>query len=148
MFYAGEDLSEHSNIGRATSPDGITWTKYDDPETTEEPFVESDPVVIASSGWDIRTVSRPVVLLTPDGYVMIYMGGILSRRGLAVSQDGIQWDSYEGNPILTENDFPIPGNTWDTALLYANGVYFYFMEIGTLQTTNIYLAKHAGSLFR
>jgi hypothetical protein len=148
MFYAAEDLSNNFKIGRATSADGVTWTKYDDPETTDDPFAESDPVLIASIGWDIRTINRPVVQLTPDGYVMIYMGGILNRRGFAVSQDGIQWDPYEGNPIFVQSDFHIPGNTWDTALLYYDGVYYYYMEIGTLQATNIYLTTHEGSLFR
>lgn len=148
MFYAGGDLLNNFGIGRATSPDGITWTKYDDLDTVEAPYAESDPVLIPSGGWDTRIANRPIVQLTPDGYVMIYMGTIINRRGLAVSQDGIHWNPYERNPMITGSDFPISGSTWDTALLYVDGVYFYYMEIGTMAATNIYVTTHKGSIFK
>jgi hypothetical protein len=43
--------------------------------------------------------------------------------------------------------FPIPNaRTWDTALLFHDGKYFYWMEIGSQGGTNLYLAMHDGSL--
>lgn len=148
MFYSGQDSNNIFRIGRATSPDGVTWTKYDDPATTEDLYAESDPVLSSSGKWDVRNVDRPIVQLTPDGYVMIYAGSIIARRGLATSQDGILWEPYENNPIITNEDFPVPNNTWDTAMLYVDGTYFYYVEIGTLTATNIYLTTHTGLLFR
>ncbi|MGH2582911.1 MAG: hypothetical protein ACRDFQ_08445 [Anaerolineales bacterium] len=43
----------------ATSPDGIIWTKYNDPGTSEPPFAESDPVIIGSGSWDLSKADRP-----------------------------------------------------------------------------------------
>lgn len=147
MFFSGENGKGEFRIGRATSEDGITWRKYNDLDTNEDEFADSDPVLESSGGWDILDVDRPIVELTPDGYVMIFMGGILNRRGLALSQDGVHWEQYVQNPVITDNEFPIPGNTWDTALLYVNGMYYYYMEIGTRDGTDIYLTTHEGSLF-
>lgn len=148
MFYAGEGADSRFRIGRAESSDGIQWTKYDDPATSEGIYAESDPVLESSGGWEVRDVDRPAVARTPEGYVMILTGGIISRRGLAVSEDGIHWEQYEGNPIISDADFPVPGNTWDTALVYADGAYYYFMEIGTLDGTDIYLTVHHGTLYQ
>jgi len=50
-------------------------------------------------------------------------------------------------PVLTTADFPIEGaRTWDTALLYHDGCYLYWMELGTLACTDLYLAVHEGHL--
>jgi predicted GH43/DUF377 family glycosyl hydrolase len=146
MFYSGADLAGGQAIGRATSADGITWSKYDDPTTSEAPVVESDPVIVGSGSWDQSKADRPRVVLAADGWVMIYTGSILNNRGLAFSADGIQWEQYANNPVITEEDFPISGTTWDTNLVYFEGTYFYFMEIGTLARTAIFLATHDGPL--
>ena len=147
MFYGAKDAGNGLAIGRATSADGITWSKYDDPATTDAPYADSDPVIVGSgSGWDLRKAERPRAVLSPDGWVMIYPGSILNRRGLAFSQDGIHWEGYAGNPFITEDNFPVPGSTWDTALVYQDGVYYYFMEIGSLAATRIYLATFEGPL--
>ncbi len=49
LFYTGqptndENISGVKRIGYAFSLDGINWVKYDDPSTTEVPFVHSDPI--------------------------------------------------------------------------------------------------------
>jgi hypothetical protein len=78
---------------------------------------------------------------------MIFAGAAIEERGLALSEDGIHWAAYTGNPILTPEQFPIPrAKTWDTALLFHDDAYFYFMEIGTLDGTDLYLAVHDGPL--
>ncbi|MDX1687645.1 MAG: hypothetical protein R3248_06650 [Candidatus Promineifilaceae bacterium] len=146
MYYSG--LHSFTNmIGRATSDDGITWTKYDDPETTEGPYHESDPVLMPADGWDGGDVDRPEARLTPEGWVMLYVGDDLNKRGLAFSDDGINWTPHPDNPVLSTDQSPRPGGTtWDTALLYHDDVYFYYMEIGSLAGTSIFLAQHEGSL--
>jgi hypothetical protein len=40
---------KHEKIGYATSTDGIMWTKYDNPATTNPPYAESDPVLVPGS---------------------------------------------------------------------------------------------------
>jgi dienelactone hydrolase len=147
MYYGAEE-SGHYAIGMATSPDGLQWTKYDDPETIAAPFIESDPVLIPSDDWERIKVDRPRAAVSPDGWVMLYQGGLaVEQRGLAVSADGIHWTRHPANPIFRSESFPIEGaRTWDTALLYHQNRYLCWMEIGTLAGTDLYLAVHEGSL--
>ena len=77
---------------------------------------------------------------------MIYQAGVVETRGLAISNDGLHWEKYAGNPLFSSKVFPIPNaKTWDTDLIYRDDAYYYFMELG-YQETNIYLARHEGSL--
>ena len=146
MYYGGMNF-QGTAIGIATSPDGLTWTKYDDPETRDELYIESDPVLTPDAEWELGKVDRPRVTRSPDGWVMIYQGGPVEMRGLALSNDGVHWSVYPSNPLFTPDSFPIPGaKTWDTNLLYQDGVYYYFMEIGTLSGTDLYLTTHEGPL--
>jgi predicted GH43/DUF377 family glycosyl hydrolase len=146
MFYNGDSVGREA-IGLAFSDDGLNWTKYDDPETTDPAHIEGDPVLVSTAAWESSRVQRPRVQFTPDGFVMIYAGGAVEQRGLALSRNGIDWEVFPGNPVFTPEHFPIPNaRTWDTALLYHDGVYFYFMEIGGLGGTDLYLATHTGSL--
>ncbi len=148
MFYGGERSSRQSNIGRATSTDGINWIKHNDPNT-DGAFEESDPIALPEESWEGGIRNRPEVQLTPDGWVMVFQGGSkLNNRGLAVSQDGIVWTPHSNNPVLQGEDFPITGTTWDTALAFNGEDYFYFMEIGSLAFTDIFVASHRGLLCR
>jgi hypothetical protein len=106
----------------------------------------SDPVFVAEGGWDQGKVGRPVPVITPEGWVMVYAGSDINQRGIVTSQDGINWTPYFVNPVLTSEDFPISGKTWDTALVYHSGTFYFYMEIGNLSRTNIYLFTHTGSL--
>jgi len=148
MFYGGESSSRQSSIGRATSPDGINWTKHNDPKT-DGAFEQSDPIVLPEESWERGVRNRPEVQHTLDGWVMVFQGGSqLNDRGMAISQDGINWTPHLANPVLQSSDFPITGTTWDTALAFNGEDYFYFMEIGSLAFTDIYVANHRGLLCR
>ena len=147
-MYYGVKTKEGHAISFATSTDGIHWTKYNDPQTTDAQFAESDPVLIKGADWEYNKVDRPRVVKSPDGWVMIYQAGTsVEMRGLAISNDGVQWEKYSENPIFNKDAFPIPNaKTWDTNLLYHDDAYYYFMEIGTLSGTDLYLTKHQGTL--
>ncbi len=147
MYYAGfPSAFEKSMIGMAVSADGMEWEKYDDPGTMEVLFSESDPVLVGNETWTTDGVDRARVVDTPEGLVMIYQGGALIKRGLAFSADGIRWVLHPENPVLELKDFPLSGNMWDTALVYHDGVYYYYTEIGSTAATNIYLAIHEGEI--
>ncbi len=63
-----------SGIGMATSPDGIAWTKYDDPTTTNTLYANSDPVFLDSEdsqAWDSWYISGSMVRRTEDGWEML-----------------------------------------------------------------------------
>jgi hypothetical protein len=113
MYYTGggDWLGGTSMIGMATSSDGVRWTKYNDPTTTEAPFAESDPVITPgqSGSWDSAAVWGCAVLRTTDGWEMFYTGSDARRVqiGYATSSDGIHWARYEDNPILSSEADPV-----------------------------------------
>ncbi len=147
MYYSGRTRDGYA-IGFAFSTDGLHWTKYNDPNTSDELYLESDPVFVADQDWESSKVDRPRVTRSPDGWVLIYQGGSsVENRGLALSNDGVVWKKYPANPIFNSDAFPIPNaKTWDTSLLYREGMYYYFMELGTLSHTDLYLTIHQGTL--
>jgi hypothetical protein len=79
----------NGKIGRATSPDGIAWTKY-----------AGNPVL--SQGWDGAGVGVSTVLLDGGKYKMWTSSGAGVTRGIGYleSTDGIHWTQPVANPIL------------------------------------------------
>jgi hypothetical protein len=151
MFYVGY-TRQKGMIGMATSPDGITWTKYDDPATTEAPLAESDPVLASgeSGNWDQFNVLQPRVVSSPEGFVMLYSSGPTVNGsgaliGYAVSEDGINWQRVT-EPIFDHTRVSGGRAIWFTEFLYQDNVYYLFFELGTGGNTEIYLATHEGSL--
>ena len=77
-------------IGRATSSDGILWTKD-----------ASNPVL--SEGQSGKAVAQPNVLLEGGTYKMWFRQGPAddSSIGYAESPDGVHWTLSPYNPVLT-----------------------------------------------
>jgi hypothetical protein len=107
LYYLGASSSSSITIGlgRATSSDGITWTKYDDPATTEALYAHSDPVYSRgkAGSWDGAGLSGGVVILGEHGWELFYDGTRTTAHwmiGYATSADGITWTPYGSNPIL------------------------------------------------
>jgi hypothetical protein len=124
MFYAGVGGGVYS-IGRATSPDGITWTK------------DLAPVLAPEADWEGEELTRPDVVATPDGLVMMYANRSGSRRGIATSRDGVTWNRFPGNPVLTTT--AVPRAAMRTGeLVLQDGVYLLYLENGgSFSGTNI-----------
>jgi predicted GH43/DUF377 family glycosyl hydrolase len=107
MYFSGNGTGT-GRVGLAFSDDGINWTKYDDPETTERPFDESDPILPSGEvgAWDFTVAWGVGVVKTELGYEMIYTGGasgdggFKSSLGYAFSEDGIHFTPYEHNPVI------------------------------------------------
>ncbi len=91
MWYAG-CTGNNCDIGYATSPDGIAWTRY-----------AGNPVLNATAGaWDAN-VGNPRVIHDGGLYKMWYSGDNLAgsiRLGYATSPDGIHWTKYSANPVF------------------------------------------------
>jgi predicted GH43/DUF377 family glycosyl hydrolase len=102
-------------IGMATSPDGITWTKYDDPATTDPPFAESDPVLQPGppDSWDSAIVWECAVHKVAGGWEMFYTGSNQQRIqiGYATSSDGFHWTKHRENPIFVPEIDPLATET-------------------------------------
>ena len=92
-----------TEIGHATSPDGIAWTM--DP---------ANPVLTrgAPGEWDERYLWNAAVIHDGTQFHMWYEGRSaagISRGGYATSPDGSVWTKYPGNPVLDTG----PPGTWE-----------------------------------
>jgi hypothetical protein len=103
-------------IGYASSYDGFTWHK----DTINNPVLETGE----PGSWDDGWVAVPAVRWENGQYEMWYCGASIAdwlpdssldtgRVGYATSPDGITWEKYSGNPILTTFDPPVDsGGPW------------------------------------
>ena len=98
--------SQGVDVGRATSLDGITWTKYNNPTTIEPKFANSDPVftVGEAGSWDRAMVAGNIVQYGDHGWEMFYGGADDNTYsfsvGYATSEDGIAWTHFGDGPVL------------------------------------------------
>jgi len=123
MWFGGHDGTIR-RIGYATSPDGVNWTKYDDPSTTSPLYSNSDPVLnLGSSGrWDDNFVDSPNVLYKDGVFHIWYSGndGTITQSGHATSTDGINWEKDILNPVLNVGTT----GSWDDVMSYQPSVLF------------------------
>ena len=139
MWFTGySTTSKHARIGYATSPDGVTWMKH--------PTYVLD--IGASGAWDEDGVGEGCVIKDGGTYKMWFGGsdsGQWWRTGYATSTDGIVWNKYSGNPILSEG---ASGN-WDEWAASAPAVIkdgsTYHMLYGGIDSYNIARIGYATS---
>ncbi|HNP17553.1 MAG TPA: T9SS type A sorting domain-containing protein [Fulvivirga sp.] len=109
MWYAGQYFNSYRyDIGYAVSPDGMNWTKH------TGPVME----VGDATQWDNGFLEGPSVIKDGNSYKMWYCGydAVIDDNGTdghanvgyATSSDGIIWEKYAGNPVLTTDI-----NAWD-----------------------------------
>jgi len=115
-----------SHIYCATSSDGVDWSNYPD-----NPVLRPGP----AGTWDSYHVRSSTVIYKDGEYHLYYFAsGVLSglRIGLAKSQDGIHWEKFQGNPILS----PGEQGSWDSDVIYHpkaihDGTKFYMWYAGS-----------------
>jgi predicted GH43/DUF377 family glycosyl hydrolase len=90
MWFTGGDAAYTTQLGYASSADGIHWN----PTAT--------PVLTAGSGWEANSVRFATVIKDGATYKMWYTGGdgSTSQTGYATSPDGTSWTRYGSNPVL------------------------------------------------
>lgn len=99
MWYTGQTATS-SDIGYATSPDGLVWTRRD------------EPVLRPTQPWEAEGLMCPHVLWEDGTWRMWYSGGGLEEPvaiGHATSPDGIDWTKHAANPVIAPN----PGVSWE-----------------------------------
>jgi hypothetical protein len=111
MWYMAFDSGGVGRIGYATSPDGITWTKY-----AGNPVLDTG----AAGSWEGEDVTTPTVIKEGSTYHMWYTGhdGDAFRIGHATSSDGIIWIKDGFNPVLDVG----PAGGWDWLGVYSPSV--------------------------
>ena len=147
MYYTGASSTGLMQVGLATSPDGLNWTKYDDPTTTEAPYSESDPVVAngQSGQWDANAAFTARVVPTSEGWLMLYKNiGTSSHgpmMGVALSNDGINWVKAADMPLFDSAIVENGRSFGLTALVKQNDTLHLFTEHFTdsRNQTDIYL---------
>ena len=102
MWYTGQARGR-SQIGYATSPDGITWKR-----------MSEKPVLAPEAAWEKVAVMCPHVLWDAEArlFRMWYSGGEQNEPnaiGYATSADGLKWTKHGSNPIFT----PDPKSDWE-----------------------------------
>ncbi|NQV03771.1 MAG: hypothetical protein HQ542_14065 [Bacteroidia bacterium] len=115
MWFSGStDLISGSQIGYATSSDGITWNPND------------DPVILsgAPGAWDEEKNHPNVLHVNDTTYLMWFSGSSDGFNweisiGYATSPDGIAWTVLP-DPVLEKGD---PGS-WEENAVYKPAVYF------------------------
>ena len=150
MYYTGVDTNEIERVGLATSPDGATWTKYDNPTTLSVPYHQSDPVLDLGPGgaWDGKTSARGLVTHTPEGYAMLYRADSPVRGfdyGIAVSADGLHWARVGDEPVVTRDDLTSGGTLFFPSFTYHDGTFYFFIESFS-RDSSIYLFTFEGPL--
>jgi len=113
MWYWGGDFGVHKfQIGYASSPDGIHWTK----DALHNPVLKLGP----EGAWDDKVVSTPSVLFRDSSYHMWYSGskktssGGIIRIGHATSTNGVEWiKDAANNPVLDLG----PAGSWDDEMV-------------------------------
>jgi len=99
----------NTQIGWATSNDGITWTKS-----------ASNPIIVpgGNGGWDDWSVGASNLVWTGSQFYLYYsaeavQASMQAKLGVATSYDGVTWTKYGSNPILSKS----PGS-WDNKHIY------------------------------
>lgn len=93
LYYNGDTTSYgRLSMGLATSTDGINWEKH------------SSPVLMGDSISEYHLATESVLIV--NGKFYLYYGASPVNNydafsiNLAISSDGINWQKYEGNPVL------------------------------------------------
>jgi len=113
LYYHGFSFTGVHQIGLATSPDALNWTKYGG-----NPVMTPGP-----ASWDGQSVRVPMVWKEgPTDYRMIYTGNGSGgmQVGYATSTDGISWTKSASNPVFNDP-------TWATGATENWGV----MKVGS-----------------
>lgn len=149
MYYGGgNDFASLDKyfIGMASSDDGITWKKYNEPATVQHPYADSDPVLTDSKDgeWDDAGIFTAFVYQESGYFTMYYDGFCFINRsqnghiGFAYSKDGIKWNKYSGNPIYTRQEDPYIANDTVRAtfecpwLVFRDTVCLMYYDYGTV----------------
>lgn len=107
LYYGGKAANSYNSvmkIGIATSSDGISWNR-----------LNSNPVLSPTYSWEMAGIYQPSVIKDGDLYRMVYGVSASTGFGMAVSNDGINWEKVGNTQIFTTQNTT---NVWATDIAY------------------------------
>jgi predicted GH43/DUF377 family glycosyl hydrolase len=116
MWYSASDQlpmdTDDIKIGYASSADGLHWDKY-----------EYNPILAPEPGsWDAAYVEYPTVCYDGELFHMFYGASATDYGtesiGYATSSDGITWERYGENPVMSPVQTWEGDNLWPTHVEY------------------------------
>ena len=117
MWYEGSNGTVRQ-LGYATSPDGITWTKY-----------AGNPVLQAGPEAYDQDVAGHGSILYEDGIYKLWYHAIGDQGAIiayATSADGVNWTKQ--GPVLLPEGWEV--NLWGPSVLKVNGAYWMWYSAG------------------
>ncbi len=153
IWYTGEDINEdYSIVYYATSPDGLTWTKYDNtiPVASDTTSTNGRLPLGTDGKGDESYIQEASVIKDGSVYKMWYAanfdfanyGTYGSNVYYATSPDGLVWTKYNNtipaNSNTTSTNGRIPRGT------YGKGDDAYIWGISVLKDENSYKAWYVG----
>jgi hypothetical protein len=131
MYYAGIGDDRTSAIGLATSEDGITWTKHDDPGTEDPRLGASDPVLTGDAdSWNVGSIGCPDVEWLGDGFMMIFDSAAAKGYARAVSADGVRWEIVDEDTLIRQDTAPGRQPFWQSELVPLGDAFRWYLEVG------------------
>lgn len=155
-YFIGQELqlnkaANESNSGKSISVSSDFKLESANKLVKSAPFeiVQKYEIPVLERGsdgeWDSVDLLNPSVIERDGIYYNYYSGydGEKWSTGLATSTDGIKWEKYKNNPIITLSD-----EGWDSSYIAANGaavfyndmVYYYYQGTNAEGLTEIGLA--------
>jgi predicted GH43/DUF377 family glycosyl hydrolase len=129
MYFIGQDGRSRESLGRAVSEDGIAWEK--DPD----PVFELDPGLNEGISFVVNQV-----VYDGERWILAYKFS-RSAIGIATSDDGITFERYPDNPILTALDLDgINQIGYMSFLVDDDGGYMLYFEGNSGGRTQVYAA--------
>jgi predicted GH43/DUF377 family glycosyl hydrolase len=89
-------------IDKQTNMTSIMYSDSQDGKIWSEPTINLSP----TQEWEINHLAHPHVIKQDNKYIMYYNGETgdgVWRIGYAISDDGVNWQKYDNNPIFTAN---------------------------------------------
>jgi hypothetical protein len=117
MLFVGEGNSGEV-VGLAQSENGADWE------------LRPGPVFSAAADWEGEGISQVDLLAIPDGMAMFYAGSASGRRGLALSDNGLEWSPHPNNPLLAPADAAAP-LLFDSEFVYNGSTVLAYLETGS-----------------
>ena len=114
VYYAGRaEESRDISIGMAIGASADVVSDF--PENPVFTWSESE------EGWSGQAVAHPAIVHHPDGYWEMWYSTGLHKLGYAYSQDGIDWNRWCRNPVLSGGT----GDSWESHQVKAVDVVFH-----------------------